>query len=124
MLTWLDPQALSDEQWQMLCAAGEPAGWSQAEIAEKLLSRAWLAFATAGGVLAVERRGRTLRVVLLANDAFGLRIKALKAACNRLAADWQCDTVETDVFSERLMRAMMHHGAKPECWTMAWQVEG
>jgi 23S rRNA C2498 (ribose-2'-O)-methylase RlmM len=123
-LVWLNPLLLSDEHWQALCAGGEPGGWTPAEIAEQLLSKRWMAFACDGGAFAVETVGTRLYVRVLAIDGFGWRMRSFRDVMDRLASDMGCDTVETTVFSERLMQAMVRIRAKPEAWNMVWQVEG
>lgn len=123
-LTWVDPLTLSNWQWSKLLEGGKPGGWTGEEIAAKLLSRQWAAFETDGGMLAVSKAGTRLTVTMLAIDKFGWRMREFRNVMVRLASDLGCDTVETTVFSERLMQAMVRIKAQPESWNVVWQVEG
>ena len=123
-LKYVDPYVMTAEQFDKLCEGGVPGGWQPSDIAQKLLSKAWLAFETGGGMFAVEKKGTRLYVTALAIDRFGWRLRAFRDIMDRLATDLMCDTVETMCFDERLAHAMMRIRAKPEAWKMVWQVEG
>lgn len=129
MLTFLPPQSLTMEQWQMIeeSISRPPVKaerWTPLEAAEALLSGRWLAFSCPGGIVVVEKQARNLLVHALNIRRFGWRLRAFRNAMDRLASSLMCDTVETTCFDERLARAMQRIHAKPVSWQMQWQVEG
>jgi len=123
-LCWLNPTQLDEADFALLCKGGVPGGWKPLQVAEKLLSGAWLAFRCDGGAFAVEKAGDRLYVTCLCIERFGWRLRAFRDVMDRLAADLGCNTVETTVFDERLAQAMVRIRARPESWNMVWQVEG
>lgn len=123
-MRWIDPQQMTEGEFTSLCSGGEPGGWTAVDIAEKLLAGSWLAFAVPNGVFAVEKLGTRLHVRALAIKSFGWSMRRFRDDMDRLAGDMACDTVETVCFNERLARAMVKIRARPESWSMVWQVEG
>lgn len=123
-MIYIEPERLTGDQWKMLVAGTTPGGWSELELAEKLLGRKWRAFSWKEGMFAISVKGKLMTVEALAIPNFGAKMRSFRDVMDRLASDYGCDTVETMCFDERLAQAMVHIRAKPVAWLVQWQVEG
>jgi hypothetical protein len=124
MLRWLPPQQLSDSEFNSLVRGAAPGGWTELDVAEKLLSGNWQAYGWDGGTLAVCKQGNRMLVTSFTASRFHGYLQAMRDVVDRLATDFMCDTVETTVFDERMAKAMMRMRGQVESWTLTWQVEG
>ena len=92
-----------------------------------LAAKAWMLFEIerpGGGIVAVERVGSRLVLHALTAPNFGASFRKAVAALRRLAADLECDAVETMVWDRRLARAMQNVGVRAEAVQMVLRVGG
>lgn len=72
------------------------------------------------GCMVVTKRGKRLAIVTCTARIW--RIKALAEDMKRLAADWECDIVETMVFDSRLADAIVKIGGQVESFVLTLPV--
>lgn len=92
------------------------------DILRMIATEAARAFAFGNGLIVVSTPGdKRLRI-----DAFTGKImsrRQVAEALRQLAADWECDTIETYVFDPRLASAITAIGGRVEAWSMTLAVE-
>lgn len=89
------------------------------ELAERI--KGWMLFEfdrPEGGLLAVEKIGRRLVLHAFSAPRFGWSFRRAVQDLRRLAADLECDAVETMVWDRRLARAMQKVGVRAEAVQM------
>lgn len=126
MLTWVPFPDLTRQHIRLLAksllAAPEDVRMSVEYLTEELRERRMRAFSFDGGLLVVHKEGKRLVIDALACDALG-RCWLLDEWVKRLAADWECDTIKTTVFDERLARAIRKLGGRVESIDLVLSVE-
>lgn len=127
MLRHIPHLALQDEHiyWMLLSERAKPEHERRSanELAES--AKGWLVFElerAGGGILAVEKVGRRLFIHALAAPGFGWSFRRAVRLLQKLAADLECDAVETMVWDKRLARAMQKVGVRAEAVQMVLRV--
>jgi hypothetical protein len=123
MLTYVDPATISPSQFEQLTAAAATGGWTELDVAYAVLGRGWTVFSFDGGIMAVSASDGVLTVEAWAANSFYKFMRRWQATMQRLAADMQCNTIQTTVVDARLARAMVRIGGEVESWNMRWQVD-
>lgn len=114
-LTWLAESML---------AAPEEQRPEAEDFARGVMLETMRLFEFAGGLLVVSVDGKRLKLEALRCRHLDAKTAvALAAALRRLAADWECDTIETIVFDSRLAFVIERLGGRVESWTMVLPVE-
>ena len=89
-------------------------------IIEQLRNGNYRAFAYESGLVVVSKKANRLVLELMSASIW--RRKDLASALRRLAADWECDTVETMVFDPRLADAIVKVGGQVESYIVTLPV--
>lgn len=78
---------------------------------------------TTGFIVAAKRSTRLTMEAFCAPEISMEECRNLVSDLKRLAADWQCDTIETMVYDSRLTSVIHHLGGEIESWVMVLPVE-
>jgi hypothetical protein len=76
-----------------------------------------------GGSMLVEKIDNRLHLTAFSSDAALKNAAPLLEDVKRLAADWQCDTIETTVFDPRLASVICKLGGRVESQTVILSAE-
>jgi len=126
-MQYVHPALLTEDQRELLLMAVAPVPeWERPTLEEMLMlleEQSWMAFATDGeGVILLERRetarGRRLSVVGFACRRFGPNMRGITDGLRKIAADWECDMIETVCYNRRLAVAIQKMGGALESLTM------
>jgi hypothetical protein len=91
------------------------------EILEGIAAGTYTLFDWDGGCIVVGTHDKRLEIVAFSGGIF-LR-QDLAADLKRLAADWECDTIETRVFDPRLASAITKIGGQVESYMLTLAVK-
>lgn len=126
MLTWVPFPDIGVRHIELLAkslhAAPEPARMSVEYLIRELHQRRMRLFEYTGGLIVVHKDDKRLIIDALACEKLG-QAWLLEKALQKLAADWQCDTIKTTVFDERLARAIRKLGGRVEAIDLILPVE-
>lgn len=128
MLVFLEPSQLGPNAREHLLASLAAAStWQRPALDElwaELEAGLLQAFEWKGAFLALRRETRdaSSRLVIAAlhdpSGEFGIRMRGLTAALQRLAREWECDKIETTCYSSHLAEIIHKLGGTVECVTM------
>jgi hypothetical protein len=126
MLQWIAEPSQEQIAAVVACFAKlNPLEWRSADDIRALLAEGGLLFDVSGkGVVLVhvtEAQGER-RLMIDALNAPMAWIRGLVRDMQRLAADWNCTTIETTLFDPRLARAILLCGAEQEAVVLALPV--
>ena len=93
---------------------------SAKEMIEDLHANRTMLFETEEGIVVLSKQDNRLCIDAATTTAW--RCNKLAADLKRLAAEWQCDTIETTVFDSRLAAAILRVGAQVESTTLVLAV--
>jgi hypothetical protein len=126
MLKWVPAVYIEDRHLRMIAAslhaAPEHERMELRPLVNSLQTGTYKLFEWDDGCLIVAIVGKRLMIHGFCCFNLVKQLPALFEAMNRLAADWQCDTIETTCFDSRLTSAMKRLGAQVVSTTLALSV--
>lgn len=127
MLRFVPHLALQEEHlaWLVLAERAKPEHERRTVEELEQAVKGWLLFELVrpeGGLVAVEKVGSRLLLHAFVAPAFGASFRRAVQVLRQLAADLECDAVETLVWDRRLARAMQKVGVRAEAVQMVLRV--
>lgn len=133
MLEYIQPEDLGDvERDALLASLSAASPWYREDpelLWGELQAGLLHAFRYKDAFVALQRlhsNGETRLSVRALHDPsghFGTSIRGLTADFRRLAAEWECDKIETTCYSPHLAEVVKAMGARVECVTMVIDLE-
>lgn len=127
MLVRIQPLELDIDDISWLVKANEEGPVSHQLPVTDMVSRIWqgslqLFRAECGGVMLTEVNGDRLNLVKMAGYKMALHFQAISRDLQHAARELGCNAIETNVYSEKLARALRRGGAKQESVVMVLEL--
>lgn len=127
MLRYVHPMDVTDAQLTQLFQSAKAADMCEFDVSWAVMSGKWKVFATGQqGIVAVSvlrgEEGGVLVIQALCAELVGQRFRPFWKAMRRLAADWECNSIETWAFDERHVRLLGLTGGKVKAWHVEIEV--
>lgn len=126
MLTWVPAVYITRKHLKMLAesihAAPEGARMDEHQLVLDLQTGKYRLFEWVDGCLVVAKVGSRLLLMHFCCHNLVKRLPSLVSEVQGIAADWECDKIETMCFDRRLTSAMQRLGAEVESTTLVLDV--
>lgn len=128
MLTRVQPEQLDIDDISWLLKANAAGPVSHQLPVDDAVRRIWngslhLFRAACGGIMLVEVNGTRLNLVKMAGHKIALHFQAISEALQHTAREMGCNAIETNVYSEKLAKALRRGGAKQESVVMVLELD-
>lgn len=129
MLKHVHPQQISAEDFAMLIVADGNNPEHCHITADDLVTKLWAGvfelwrFEDGSGVVLAEKCGERLNLVRLSGNCIAFRFKEIADTLQHRAAELNCNSIETLVYSEKLVKALERLGARQEAINMVLELK-
>lgn len=134
MLQYVQPEELNDvDKHALVSSLAAASPWHRIDLEliwGELQAGLLHAYRYQDAFIAVQRlhsNGETRLSIMALHDPsglFGTHVRGLTSAIRQLAADWECDKIETTCYSLHLAEVIKAMGARVECVTMVIDLKG